>query len=438
MMKKPYSNRELTEVMLIVEIKQTENRLETTSDKKTLESFRFVTECAEENGLVAIVSWLKSIRLANLLKQMKSIDLRREGAFSELEKLTQSVEELIESNRGGDTGIHGFIGERAQVFLSNAWAITTGEVKICELIDDNGMTDYFERGIAVQQKACRSNGRLGLDQIMKHHEKYSDFHGKYQIPKDFYEVFIRIEKMNQSQAGRLSRHEWNLWHEIQKVKNAGIEIEPMKVTYSEIQRDKIYEIIGNQKNKLQAEIDRQTEQAIKSHKPTMQAFIKTAAVSSAVEGVLTGSAKVLEKRVDGKRFREFDKQDIKDIGLATVEGTVKGAVRGTAVYLTENLTPVPGLVAGGVVTVVFESEKAIRQYSEGNLSKQECIRTIGKSTLTASAGALGAKLVGEICPIPIVGEVVGGFLFSFLADKSLNLVFQNGGTVLSSAVPQPA
>ena len=45
---------------------------------------------------------------------------------------------------------------------------------------------------------------------------------------------------------------------------------------------------------------------------------------------------------------------------------------------------------------------------------------IEKSVLVATAGGVGAKIGGKLCPIPIIGEVVGGFVFSFIASKSLD------------------
>ncbi len=414
----------------IIKVNQYESRLITASEQEQQGTYRVTLECVEQSGLSATVAWLKSIRLSKLLEQMQAIDFRKENALNELEALTQSVDELISSNRGGDTAIHGFIGERAQVFLSNAWSIINGETKSCELIDDNGMTDYFERGISIQQKACKSNGWLGVDHVLRHREKYPEFHGKYQIPKDFYETYVKIGNMSQSAADRLSRHERNLWNKIQKVKQAGIVVEPMKVTYSEIQPDRIYDTIDNQRKELLSEAEKQNEFAVEAHKPTAKACIQTAVISSVAEGFLSGSAKVLEKRVSGKRFRDFDKDDAKDIGRATAEGTVKGAVRGIAVYLTENFTPIPGVVAGGAVTVAFESGKAIKKYADGHISEQECAKAIGKSAITASAGALGAKLGREICPIPIIGEVVGGFLFAFFANKGFNLIKVSQNSVL--------
>ena len=378
-------------------------------------------ESAEQNGLYAMVAYLKSLRIADLLKQMQQIDYRENTAIEELEKLTSSVEEVIESNRGGDKGMHGFIGERAQVYIKNAWSIIKGDVKVSELIDDNGMTDYLENGVPIQQKACRANGLLGLDHILEHKGKYPEFNGKYQIPKDFYEKYESLAKLSESEAGRLRRHDLTIWREIQVVKQNNIEVEPMMVTYDEIQRESINNTIENSKTEIKEEAQRQTDIAVESHKPTVNACIQTAAVSSAVEGVLTGGFKVVEKRIE-KPFKEFDKQDYKEIGVSTVEGSVKGAVRGTVVYLAENYTPIPGVVAGGAVTVAFDGVKAIKQCSDGKITTSECVTKIGKSAVNASAGALGAKIGGKICPIPVLGEVVGGFLGAYLANKGFEMI----------------
>ncbi len=401
---------------------QKEREARSTVERTPSEIYTKPVGRAEENGVSAAIAWLKSIRIERLLDRMREIDFRKDNALSELKELTRSVEELIKSNRGGDTGIHGFIGERAQVYLSNAWSLINGEARICDLIDDNGMTDYLENGIEIQQKACRSNGWLGLDHIAKHKAKYPTFNGKYQIPKDFYETYERIGQLTEKEAGRLSRHEWNLWHEIQQVKQDGITVEPMRVTYREIQRDTIFDTIDKNEEGILKEAQAQADQAEEIYKPTAKACIETAVVSSAVEGALSGAAKLIEKRCEGKHLRDYDQEDLKDVGLAVAEGSARGAVRGAAVYLAENYTPIPGVVAGSAVSVAFESAKALKRYSDGESTGQECANEIGKSIMTSAAGALGAKLGGKICPIPIVGEVVGGFVFSWVFGKGYGFV----------------
>ncbi len=249
----------------------------------------------------------------------------------------------------------------------------------------------------IQQKACRSSGWLGLDRVLFHNAKYPEFNGKHQIPKDFYEKFEMLEKLSEKEAGKLCRHDWKLWHEIQKVKQAGIVIEPMKVTYSEIQRDTIYDTISRNRDDIKDTAKEQMNLAIKNHKPTVKACIEPAKFRRLIEGILTGSAKAFEKCCEGKALKEFDEKDFKEIGHATVEGSLKGAVRGPTVYISENYnyTPIPGVVAGSAVTVSFESAKAIKSCCDGKITKKECAGVIEKSVIVAAAGGIGAKLEGR-------------------------------------------
>lgn len=393
---------------------------EKTEKVENLNSIVDAVTTSENQSINAWISFMKAVRLDTLMKRMHEIDYRKSNAISELNDLTESVAKLISSNRGGDKGIHGFIGERAQVYITNSRAILDGGVPICELIDDNGMTDYLQNGINVQQKACQ--GYLGLDHILKHKEMYPEFNGVYQIPKDFCETYKRLEALSPLEAGKLRKAERTLWLKIQEAKQNGITIESMVVTYDEIQKDSIYNTIETEKNGIQQISEKQKENAIASSKPTFKAGMKVIATSAAVEGVLSGASEVLQKRVAGTKIKDYSADDFKDVGKATAVGVGKGAVRGTVVYLAENFTRIPGEVAGGAVTVAFESADATIRYSKGEISGAECVEKIGKSVFVASVGTLGAKIGGKIIKIPVVGEAVGGFVFSFVADKGYGLI----------------
>ena len=391
------------------------------NSKQTKEKRYSAAFTAEHQGMAAFIAWMKAVRLANLLHEMEKIELHKANALDVLKALTKSVEELIASNRGGDKGIHGFIGERAQVYIKNARALINGFDRICELIDDNGMVDYLEDGIAVQQKACRS-GMLGLDQLLQHKEKYPEFEGIGHIPKDFYEIYKRLEDMSQVDAGKLSGYEWKFWLEIQKVKAATIDVKPMICTYDEIQKDRIYNTIEKHEIEIQKEAEKQVANATETHRPTFQEGVKATATSAVVEGVMSGVAEVISKRHNHKRIKDYDKNDIKDIGMATLKGSGKGAIRGTVVYTTANFTSIPTPVAGAAVTIAFDTVSSVKKCIDGKINSVECAVEIGKTAFVASAGALGAKLGGKLIQNRIVGEVVGGFVFSFIADKSFGWV----------------
>lgn len=390
--------------------------------KNNRNNFEESVDSSGHQGTAAWVTWLKDIRISKLLDEMRAIDLRKENALNELKELTRSVEALIESNRGGDKGIHGFIGERAQVYIKNAWALIKDSVKVSVLIDDNGMTDYLENGIEYQQKACRAGGKLGLDHVLKHKQTYPFYPGRYQIPKDFYAKFAWLSKLSPEQAGRLRHEDLTIWKEIQKVLKAGVKIESMTCTYDEIQRDRIFDTIRQQETEISHEADRQVQDAKTKNSPTLKEGLKTTAASAAVEGSLSGAAEILKKHREGKRIRDYTSEDAKDVGKATLKGTCKGAVRGAVVYSAANYTKIPAPAAGAAVTVAFDGAKAVKQYADGKITGTECASEVAKSAIVASAGALGAKIGRKLIPVPVLGEVVGSFVFSFAASHGCKWV----------------
>lgn len=396
------------------------------------------SDIAEQNGLVSVVDYLKNRRLQDQNAQLSMLAMRHDEAASEIQRLRVSVDSLIASNRGGSKGVHGFIGERAQVHLSNAWASIRGEDMSSILIDDNGMVDYLKDGVAIQQKACRSNGLLGLDHILMHKDKYPEFQGAYQIPKDFYSEYCRLESLDHYEAGKLRHRDYRVWTVIQKVKELKIHVEPMDLSYDEIQRDTIDTTIQKNVEAIESERLSQTKTIVDSHKPTRGACLKTMAVSSALEGALCGAFKVVERKRQGQSVKSFSKNDIKDVACATLEGSLRGALRGTTVYLAENYTRIPGVVAGSAVTVAFESAKSAYNYRKGTISGRQCADNIGKSIVTTYSGAIGAKLCGKLCPIPVVGEVMGGFLFSFAANKACEIVANEIKCAILNTEAQPA
>lgn len=393
---------------------------------------------SEQNGLVSSVEFERNLRLKDQSVQIDLLAIRHNEATDEIEKLRTSINSLIASNRGGTKGVHGFIGERAQVYLRNARASIEGEPKTSFLIDDNGMVDYMQDGVAIQQKACRSNGLLGLDHILRHKIKYPEFNGVYQIPKDFYREYFYLKDLDALEAGKLNRHDFSVWKEIQKIQGLNITVEPMDLMYDEIQRETIGDTIRKNADAIEKKHSSQMQAIIESHKPTMGACLKTMTVSSALEGFICGVFKAVEKKQQGKGVKSLDKQDVKDVVCATVKGSLRGAVRGGTVYLADNYTRIPGLVANSAITVAFDSARAAYNYKKGLITGRECVGKMGKSIVVSSAGAFGAKFVGKMCPLPVVGEVVGSFLFSFAANKACESVMNAAKYAILNTDTQPA
>ena len=85
-----------------------------------------IISSTEEQATGAFVDMLNEIRYKELLRKYEVAAAQKNGAHQELLKIKEDIERLIMSNRGGKTGIHGFIGERIQVGFSNERAIMQG------------------------------------------------------------------------------------------------------------------------------------------------------------------------------------------------------------------------------------------------------------------------------------------------------------------------
>lgn len=73
-------------------------------------------------------------------------------ACSELTKTEENIQQLIDINRGGQTGIHGFIAEQLEVGIGNAKSVMSGYGIRYILLDDNGRDDLLIDACPVQMK----------------------------------------------------------------------------------------------------------------------------------------------------------------------------------------------------------------------------------------------------------------------------------------------
>lgn len=186
------------------------------------------------------INTINTIRLNRLLQQLSEIEHNQENAKAEILALKKEIKIILASNRGGQTGMHGFIGESCQVHIANIKSFIKGEKPLYVLLDDNSMTDY-KRGLElIQQKACQSDNHLGLDHIKRHMEKYPEFinqNGIYQIPKDFYQKYEQLRNTPDNIASKFRKEDLRLWKAVNDFtsSNPNVKIEPMEVTYKEIQ-----------------------------------------------------------------------------------------------------------------------------------------------------------------------------------------------------------
>ena len=291
--------------------------------------------CAEQTE-ASIIETFNNTRKILLNKDLSSIRTDYINSNKMLEAGKDYIDELIRSNRGGSTGLHGFIGERAQVFLTNSMTLVRGKGAHYSLIDDNGPTDYLRDNIMIQQKACRSGGCLGLDQIEAHADHYAFYvtsGGIYQIPKDFYERYRELSLTPEEIAKKWIKEDYRQWIKINDFNhnNPDIIIEPMNFRYDEIQVNTINDTIQRVKTENTQIYKSRRTKAIYMHRPTYNECLKVSSISAIIDGSLDGGKCIYDKLKE-KKFSEFNLSDAKDITLSTLKGAGSGALRSSAVY----------------------------------------------------------------------------------------------------------
>lgn len=360
------------------------------------------------------ITYLNDLRLVALMKKLADLKSRKDSSDQEIIELKESIAQLIKSSRGGVKGMHGFIGERVQVSFANSESLLAGEKPMYVLIDDNGMTDYLIGDTLVQQKACISDKTFGLTHVLSHAEKYPDFieqGGIYQIPKDFFAKYQYFVNMPKETAYKLRREELRAWEAVQKFHTSApdIKIQPMSVTYAEIQAGSVSNTIDNECAKLDREYDKQKRQAELSCKATLKEGLKAAGISAAIEGAVDAGLSFTDHALE-KKILDFDKNDWKEIAIDGAKGVIKGGIRGATVYTATNVANIPAPIATAGVTATFGIVNDVYELSTGALTKSEFAESALNHCTDALVSATCAKIGEKLIPIPIIGSLLGNAL----------------------------
>lgn len=365
-----------------------------------------------------IVDAVNAIRIDHLLKRLAAIERNKAGADNEIRQLKAEVQKLLTTNRGGVKGIHGFLGETSQVHISNIKAFINGEEPLYILLDDNSMTDYTRGMEIIQQKACQAGGHLGLDAIKRHKTKYPEFvekGGIYQIPKDMFARYKYLKNLPEDVAGKLRKEDLRLWKYIRTFteENPDVTIEPMEVSYSDIQAGNIKNTVNKVEDHADNEFKQQRQAAHEEYAPTFEEFLKICGISAAIEGGVNAGTEFVQKLKSGKKLRNFTRQDVEDIFGKFAVGCGKGAFRGGLVYVATNIYKIPASVVSAVITAMFGIAHEGYLYCKKQISKEQLMKNSLFIALETAASAGGAALGKHIFKKHLViGAIAGSILGS--------------------------
>ena len=399
--------------------KNTESTLLTGNSTEEPDSFSdsFISENAAQ-AEADFVNTINTIRLNKLFAKLAEIDNREKKAQEEIAILKKEIKKILSSNRGWQTGMHGFIGESCQVHIANVKSFLKGEKALYVLLDDNSMTDYKRGSVLIQQKACQSDNHLGLDHVKRHCDNYPEFvnnGGIYQIPKDFYQKYDRMRNTPKEIAAKFRKEDLRLWkfvHEFNET-NPEIVIEPMEVTYHDIQAGNVNNTISNVEKNTKEELTKQKTEAQNMYTPSTKELLKVSSISGLFEGTLTATLSAGMILKSGKKLKDFGKSDKIYILKQFTTGFIRGSVRAGITYFLTAFCKMSSALASTITTASFAIAKHTYAFVKKGKNKvcyiKELLIDLAEIILTAVGANIGKTIFKKS---PFIGSLLGSITFS--------------------------
>ena len=378
-----------------------------------------IVKTTQEQAVGAWIRYLNQVRIermdellsnqrGNLRESMKTI----KESFAEIQKT------IIDRNRGGNKGMHGFIAEAAECGIGNARRQIMGKEAVYKWINDNGADD-LHRGIEhIQQKFVQSGGHLSLEAVkmhLQHYPEYLEDGYKYQIPKDHYDKIMEYLKIPEKTANKMatstgdfSLRQWKEVHAFFEENHIDpSKLEPSILKYDEVQKGTIATTFENEKKHLKKINKKQRDTIRQEHKPSLAEGIKATATSAAIEGATTFVTAVVKKRRSGKKLKDFSQEDWIEIAGESGKGTLKGGVRGASIYMLTNFTKTSPAVASSIVTASFGVAEQAHLFRLGKITEIQFIENAEIICLDTAISALSSFAGQVLIPIPVIGTVIG-------------------------------
>ena len=349
-------------------------------------------------GIGAYVNCLNNLRIQDLQIAMKMIEdearhviLNKDNASKSLNYARDKIEDVILKNRGGEYGGHGFIAEFAEAGIVNARRAFEGLNPIVKVLNDNGPADLLIGRNTIQMKFY-NNLRDELAQSFHYSAKM-----KMMFPKDHVLVYEKImagAKEVEFNGKKLSIKQIT---DIRQMINDITESKGL-TSYKSWMKSSVLNYNDAQKNSL----------------PNLKEATKVARNAAVLQGGLALMLNVYGKYKEGKNIFEFDQSDWLDCGLETVEGAVKGAITGYAIYGLTNVFKMSAPNASAFVTASYGMVDIITKLRTNEITEDEFINFITINTLDTTLATIGSCVGQTLIPVPVLGAVVGSIATSII------------------------
>lgn len=392
-------------------------------------------------GIASYVDYVNNLRLSDLMKNIEliltnetdslaNVASRKAQALSNIELASREINNLINTNRGGNTGIHGYIAEFAETGIRNARNEFEGLCKSVQILNNNGPADILLQGEEIQMKFFSN-----LSAEIKQASNYQQM--KMMFPKDHMEIYQKImngERIIEFNGEKLSSKKITniktLIEEECKRRGCPFEkwAEPSVNSYGDVQKAAIDRTLSNETNNISKQAGVQEdnikndamEDRISAQQASQASFgeaTKMAGVGATVQGGLNLGIYIYKKHKSGKEIWEFSTEDWKESGIELVKGVTKGGISGYSIYGLTNVCHLSAPSAGAITTGTFGLINAVIQLRTGKVDDDGFVELVTMNTIEATGAAIGAAVGSAVIPVPVVGALIG----SIIASTSLSL-----------------
>ena len=383
-------------------------------------------------GIGAYVNCLNNLRIQDLQIAMKIIDdearrviLNKDNASKILNYTKDKIEDVILKKRGGDYGGHGFIAEFAEAGILNARRAIEGLNPIVKVLNDNGPADLLIGRNTIQMKFY-NDLRKELNQSFRYNKKM-----KMMFPKDHVLIFEKImsgAKEVDFNGNRLSiKQITDIRQTIEEItKRKGLTsykswMKSSVLDYKDSQKNSINAILDSEKKNIcktakvkKQELNKKRLVAQKKALPNIKEANRVAKNAALLQGGFSLIFSIYNKYSDGKSIFQFELDDWKDCGLEALEGSVKGAISGYAIYGLTNVCKMSAPNASAFVTASYGIVDIITKLRTNEITEEEFINLITINTLDTTLATIGSCVGQTLIPVPVLGAVVSSIATSII------------------------
>lgn len=409
-------------------------------------------------GIASYVGYLNNLRQTELMRNLAKIlvdetqkiveiNKRNTLAVEELKATQNLIRDTINSHRGGDKGVHGFLAEFAETGISNARDILANLAKSTELLNDNGDADLLVNGHRVQVKFYN---QLAKAINAAGNTKYQDM--QMMFPKDQFAVMKQVmngETPIMYQGAELSAKKIAKLRTLIENENntRGMNFDKWakaaKIDYSQSQKNVVEQVVSDEINdtkqqsaqecqKVHEDSKQKREMSRDNAKSSLREASKAAGMGALTQGGMRLAMFIYQKHKAGQEIWQFTTKDWRAAGLDTTQSALKGGITGYAIYGLTNVCHLAAPSAGALVSGIFGLRNAVFQLRTGAVDDDEFTNLVLNNVFDTMGAALGGIAGQILIPIPVIGALLGSLMVASALNLGKNILNQRECQLLAA------